>query len=393
MVRMDPQLPCQHLSGAHGLRRSDADPLDHSRLLQALKDIVTPVPKLFFSPTLENFVTILQNPSIRRARPFGHRCRCVRDHRSIARRSRRLFAGRHVRALKDDMQFFVLSLRFMPPVAIAIPFIVLYLDLGLYDTLAGLILVLSCDDYLDRDLALRARIRARSQEIEEAAAMEGCGPGEIFLKFALPIAMPSLFGALVFTFVLVWNDTASGTDACRRNATLPVVPPPSPRSARKFPGASSTPPPSFSLFPARVHRPVDELHQRHDEAGTEISSSSESGHGFASEQKDRSASGEKAFVRSARKGHHGKHSMRQHPKVLWRSHRDREPELDIAITNSSSFSVPRLRQVHHAPHDRGLLRRLLAARSASAIATLPICIRGARRCHGLPVLRALLNPL
>ncbi|MDZ7909252.1 MAG: hypothetical protein U5N10_14235 [Gemmobacter sp.] len=30
-----------------------------------LRDIVTPVPKLFFTPTLENFATILGNPTIR----------------------------------------------------------------------------------------------------------------------------------------------------------------------------------------------------------------------------------------------------------------------------------------------------------------------------------------
>ncbi len=79
----------------------------------------------------------------------------------------------------------------------------LYLDLGLYDTLAGLILVYLVVTTISTVIWLSVPAFERvPKEIEEAAAMEGCGPGEIFLKFALPIAMPSLFGALVFTFVL-----------------------------------------------------------------------------------------------------------------------------------------------------------------------------------------------
>lgn len=189
-----------------------------------LKDIITPVPKLFFSPTLENFATILQNPSIRQG--LGHSVVVVGASviiGAVLGVPAAYSLARHVRALKDDMQFFVLSLRFMPPVAIAIPFIVLYLDLGLYDTLTGLVLV-----YLVTTISTVIWLSVPAfervpREIEEAAAMEGCGPGEIFLKFALPIAMPSLFGALVFTFVLVWNELLLALTLAAGNATLPVV--------------------------------------------------------------------------------------------------------------------------------------------------------------------------
>lgn len=189
-----------------------------------LRDIVTPVPKLIFDPTLENFATILRNPTIRTglfnsivvvaaAVSIGAVLGIPAAH-AIAR---------HARAWGDEVRFFVLSLRFMPPVAIAIPFIVIYLDLGIYDTLFGLILV-----YLITTistiiwLAVPAFERV-PQQIEEAAAMEGCGPAEVFWKFSLPIAAPSLFGALVFTFVLVWNELLLALALTAQNATLPVV--------------------------------------------------------------------------------------------------------------------------------------------------------------------------
>ena len=42
-----------------------------------------------------------------------------------------------------DIQFFVLSLRFLPPVAVAIPLMVIWLQIGLYDTLPALIVTYS----------------------------------------------------------------------------------------------------------------------------------------------------------------------------------------------------------------------------------------------------------
>ena len=189
-----------------------------------LTDIVTPVPKLFFTPTIANFATILNNPSIR----DGLKNSIIVVSASVllgtllgvpAAHS----VSRHLRRWRDDMQFFVLSLRFMPPVAVAIPFIVIYLNLGIYDTLAGLILV-----YLVTTistiiwLAVPAFDRV-PREIEEAAMMEGCSDAEVFWRFSLPIAGPSLFGALVFTFVLVWNELLLALTLAAKNATLPVV--------------------------------------------------------------------------------------------------------------------------------------------------------------------------
>ncbi|MCP1199590.1 carbohydrate ABC transporter permease [Notoacmeibacter sp. MSK16QG-6] len=189
-----------------------------------LRDIVTPIPKLVFEPTIDNFVTILRNPTIRDGLL-----------NSVVVVSATVLIGallgipaahalaRYARRWGDDIQFFVLSLRFMPPVAIAIPFIVIYLDLGIYDTLFGLVLV-----YLTTSvstiiwLAVPA-FESVPRDIEEAAAMEGCPPWEVFWRFSLPIAAPSLFGALVFTFVLVWNELLLALTLAAQNATLPVV--------------------------------------------------------------------------------------------------------------------------------------------------------------------------
>ncbi|WP_111430569.1 carbohydrate ABC transporter permease [Rhodobacteraceae bacterium DSL-40] len=191
---------------------------------KSLRDIVTPVPKLFFTPTLENFATILHNPTIRDG--LLHSVIVV----SIAVALGAILGipaahtlARHARRWGPDMQFFVLSLRFMPPVAIAIPFIVIYLDLGIYDTLFGLILVYLVTTVSTTIWLAVPAFERVPREIEEAAAMEGCSDAEIFWRFSLPIAAPSLFGALVFTFVLVWNELLLALTLAAQNATLPVV--------------------------------------------------------------------------------------------------------------------------------------------------------------------------
>ena len=189
-----------------------------------LRDIVTPVPKLVFEPTIDNFVTILRNPTIRDGLMnsiivvsvtvlIGALLGIPAAHALV----------RHVRRWSDDVQFFVLSLRFMPPVAIALPFIVIYLDLGLYDTLFGLVLV-----YLTTSVSTIIWLSVPAfervpRDIEEAAAMEGCRPSEVFWRFSLPLAAPSLFGALVFTFVLIWTELLLALTLAAQNVTLPVV--------------------------------------------------------------------------------------------------------------------------------------------------------------------------
>jgi len=92
--------------------------------------------------------------------------------------------------VKKDSQFFLLSLRFLPPVAVAIPLISIWLDLGLYHSrlsmiVTCLLVTLSTISWLS--IPAFARI---PKEIEEAAALDGDGPYQVFWRVALP---PLLF--------------------------------------------------------------------------------------------------------------------------------------------------------------------------------------------------------
>lgn len=191
---------------------------------KTLRDIVSPVPVLVFAPTLDNFRDVLTTPAVREGLV-----------NSVIVVGASLLIGlvlgvppayalaRYVRRLKGDIQFFVLSLRFLPPVAVALPFIALWLDLGLHDTLFALI-VTYCLVTISTVIWLGVpAFEQVPREIEEAAALEGYGPAAVFWKVALPVAAPSLVGAALFTFVITWNELLIALSLTSRNVTLPVV--------------------------------------------------------------------------------------------------------------------------------------------------------------------------
>ena len=61
-------------------------------------------------------------------------------------------------------------------------------------------------------------------ELEEAAAIDGCGPLRVFTKVLLPLMAPGLAAASIFTFRIAWNEFILAlvlTD--RQTRTLPVA--------------------------------------------------------------------------------------------------------------------------------------------------------------------------
>ena len=60
------------------------------------------------------------------------------------------------------------------------------------------------------------------RELEEAAQTLGCSPWRAFLRIALPLSLPGLTAAAIFTWVLSWNDVFAASILTLRNPTLPA---------------------------------------------------------------------------------------------------------------------------------------------------------------------------
>lgn len=197
-------------------------------LLSAFKnrvDIVTTSPVFFFAPTLDNFIYILTRDSVQ----AGLINSLIVTGSAVAIGAVlglpcAYAVARYPMRLADDIKFFVLSMRFMPPVAIAVPLMVIWLNLGLYDSRIALIITYSLSTLATTVwLAIPAFSRV-PREIEEAAYVDGYGPYSIFFRIAIPVAAKSLIGAIVFSFILVWNEFFIALMLTTSDAkTLPIV--------------------------------------------------------------------------------------------------------------------------------------------------------------------------
>jgi len=125
---------------------------------------------------------------------------------------------------RRPIALWILASRMAPPVAYTIPFFLAYRQVGLIDTLSGLIII-----YLTFNLALviwmmRNFFDGVPRALEEAAWIDGCGVWSAFRLIAVPLAAPGLAATGVLCFILSWNDFFYALILTRTQAmTAPVA--------------------------------------------------------------------------------------------------------------------------------------------------------------------------
>lgn len=109
---------------------------------------------------------------------------------------------------KDDLLFFILSTRFMPPIAVAIPIFLMYRELGLSDTWLGLILLYTAVNVSLAVWLLKGFIDEIPREYEEAAMIDGYSRLAAFVKVVLPQAATGIAATAIFCLIFAWNEYA-----------------------------------------------------------------------------------------------------------------------------------------------------------------------------------------
>ena len=184
---------------------------------------------LFFQPTLENyaqiftgqvnylpFTAVLKNSvivtlvSVSAALALS----CLAAY-SLAR-----LRVRH----RMGINYLILGMRMIPPIAIVVPLYMLWSRLGLYDKLTGLILPFIALDIPLSTWLLQGFFKGIPENLEEAAAIDGCTRFQAFRRVILPLTAPGIAATSIFSFSLSWNNLTipmalTMTDA----ATLPVL--------------------------------------------------------------------------------------------------------------------------------------------------------------------------
>lgn len=124
----------------------------------------------------------------------------------------------------QHLSFWVLSQRFLPPIAIILPLFLNYRLLGLQDTHIGMILAYTVFTLPVGVWMMFAYFRQMPRSLEEAALVDGCTRWRAFWSVALPLAMPGVVAAAIFTFIACWTEFFFALVLTSRNAfTLPTV--------------------------------------------------------------------------------------------------------------------------------------------------------------------------
>lgn len=131
--------------------------------------------------------------------------------------ARFLFRGR------DAFRIVIVSTRAFPIVILSIPLAVTFIRWGFYDSVYSLALMHSALALPFTILITSSVFASVPKDLEEAAMTLGCSRPQAFLRVALPLALPGLAAATLFTFVLSWNEVFAAVILTVRNRTLPAL--------------------------------------------------------------------------------------------------------------------------------------------------------------------------
>jgi multiple sugar transport system permease protein len=164
--------------------------------------------KVFFTPTLQNFVTIFQpplsfGPLLLNSVAIAGATILISTPLALMAAyafSRYYFIGSNV------LMIWVLTTQFIPQVVITIPFFNLFRIVGLVDTRTGLVILNLAVALPYAIWMIKGFVDGMPIELEEAALVDGCSEAQMLRRIVLPLVMPGVLVAAVFSFITAWNE-------------------------------------------------------------------------------------------------------------------------------------------------------------------------------------------
>lgn len=130
-----------------------------------------------------------------------------------------------------NSRFFAASLwallltRMVPALTLVLPFFVIFRSLGLIDTYLGVIIAYSTILMPLAAWMMKATFETVPISLERAAQIDGCSRWTMFRKVLVPVVRPGIIAALIFCFLVSWNEFlfAMILTSTPRTQTIPVI--------------------------------------------------------------------------------------------------------------------------------------------------------------------------
>ena len=158
-------------------------------------------------PSLENYLTVLGNAEFLLALRNSVIIAVVTTGIALVFASFAAYALARLKMRRKSLILtLILSVTTFPAIAIAAPMFAIWRDIGLYDTLLGLIIPKLTFALPLAIYTLTSFFREIPRELEESAYMDGASPFQAFRKVILPLAVPGLATTAILVFISVWNE-------------------------------------------------------------------------------------------------------------------------------------------------------------------------------------------
>lgn len=187
-------------------------------------DITTLPPKIFFTPIVGNFEWLFVHQNLLQPVLRSFFVAIVSVAIALLLGTMAAYAlSRYTWPRQQDIEFWIISTRMMPPVAVIIPFYSIFIQLRLLDNLWALAFT-----YLTLTIPLvtwllLGFLRSIPKDIDEAAFIDGCTSWQVFWYVTLPLSKSGIATAAVLAFIFTWGELFFAFVIMSVKVTLPVA--------------------------------------------------------------------------------------------------------------------------------------------------------------------------
>jgi multiple sugar transport system permease protein len=100
----------------------------------------------------------------------------------------------------------ILLIYMFPAIVLVIPLYAVFTQLGLRDTLPGLLIVYPATTIPVALYMLRSYFQTLPKDLEEAGLIDGCTRAQVIWRITLPLAMPAIASVGLYVFMIAWNE-------------------------------------------------------------------------------------------------------------------------------------------------------------------------------------------
>jgi len=171
-------------------------------------DILTIPPKIFFEPTLDNYIFVFERPAPNIINGLMNSLIIVGSVIALTIPISMLAAYGFTRfnVGGGHLQFYILTVRMFPPIAAIVPYFVIFRNLGLLDNHLSIITLNTLFNMPFTIWLVAGFLREIPQDLEEAAMIDGATRFEAFREINLPLIAPALAVAAIFAAIFTWNE-------------------------------------------------------------------------------------------------------------------------------------------------------------------------------------------